>query len=128
MVPTGAGDRREFSWRPADDRACQPCQSIQNEALTIPYSVGRKRFELLTPRPPVWCATKLRHRPCVVRDTTLPGQQVGLPNRASVPGEPLEKDCDRLVLVELMERLVVEAGKDLQFLVLAPKCGEELWA
>jgi hypothetical protein len=37
------------------------------------FLVGRAGLEPATPRPPVWCATKLRHRPCVVRNTTLPG-------------------------------------------------------
>jgi hypothetical protein len=27
------------------------------------FSVGRAGLEPATPRPPVWCATKLRHRP-----------------------------------------------------------------
>ena len=61
--------------------------SIEPPFLPLTCSfVGRARFELVTPRPPVWCATKLRHRPCVVRQPRLavhPSQRSPEPARRS---------------------------------------------
>ena len=51
-----------------------------------PFLVGRAGLEPATPRPPVWCATKLRHRPNVVREPTLAGRPWTAP-RARGPRE-----------------------------------------